>query len=411
MQSSTHVNDTAETGSTSYGGILRLPGALAFTLAGIPARMHLQGAALAVTLLIVAQTGSYTLAGALVAVFTITRGISAPWLSRIVDRRGQFSVMSVATITQSIFTVLLALGAVWGWNIWILGVLAAAAGLSSGAPPAFIRARWVGIVENRGQLDTAFAWEAMVESFGVAITPIILVAIAGATNPTIGLLFLAGVGVFGGCALYLQRGTEPKITRSADGTRVPVPRDVAIRVIIFTTYYFCAAIAMGTWNILAVEQGESSSIAGFTGWVLSAFAVGTMVGAFIYGKAKWRIGPDRRLVAIMPVFFLTTLVAPFTEGSVFLIGASFLVGLPFIAILTSTNRAVQEAAPQGRLTEMLAWLATALGVGVAAGNLIGGVLVDAGGFVACSLLLIGAGVLGLFTLAVQLLVLPRRSQG
>ena len=396
------MDHPSEEASHSYGAILRLPGALGFTLAGIPARMHLQGAALAITLLIVAQTGSYALAGGLVAAFTIARGISGPWLSRMVDRRGQFAVMSVATITQAVLTVLLAFGTVWGWNFWVLGALAAAAGLSSGAPPAYIRARWVGVITHRRQLDTAFAWESMVESFGVAITPIILVAVAGASNPLVGVLFLAAISIVGGCALYLQRATEPKVTRHGDQARVQIPRDVVIRVFVLTIYYFCASVAMGVWNIIAVEQGEHSDVPGLTGWVLSSFAVGTMIGAFIYGAIRWRIRPEQRLVVIMPLFFLSTLVTPFLEGSSLLIGASFLVGLPFIAILTSTNLAVQDVSPKGRLTEMLAWLAASVGVGVSTGNLLGGVVIDTWGFVACSMLLLGAGTLGLVTLAVQL---------
>src|SRR5690606_575247 len=155
----------------------------------------------------------------------------------------------------------------------------------------------------------------LVESFGVAITPIILVAIAGATSPTVGLIFLAILGVIGGCALYLQRGTEPAINRTVDGNRVPTPRHTTIRIVIFTVYYLCAAVAMGALNIIAVEQGDHSEIPGYTGILLAVFALGTMAGAIVYGSINWTVSPARRLRIIMPFFALTTIATPFLDGS------------------------------------------------------------------------------------------------
>lgn len=399
---------TSALGPLKFGTILSLPRAKGFTFAGIPARMQLQGAALAVTLVIVAKTGSYTVAGILVAALTIGRAISAPALSRLVDKHGQFAIMSFTLLVQFAATALLAAGATWGWNIWLLGILAALMGLSTGAPPAFIRARWVGLVRSRPELDTAFAWESLIESFGVAVTPLIIVWFVDLSGPVSGLIFLAIIGVVGGYALFLQRGSEPKIVRKEDGRRVPISRRAAALIVVFTLYYLSAAIAMGAYNILAVEQGETSEIPGYTGYVLASFAVGTMVGAILYGSINWNQDPSRRFGLIIPLFAATTLTIPFLEGSLLLLVASFIIGLPFIAILTSTNRAVQEVAPAGRVTEMLAWLATALGVGIALGNLFAGVFVDLGGYLAVSYVLIASGALGIVTLLVQLLFFRNR---
>lgn len=386
-----------------FRSLLRLPGTAAFTAAGAIARMPLQGAALAVTLAVVFQTGSYATAGLLVGVLTVARGISAPSLSRLVDRYGQFSVMSIVVIGQFVSFGLLTVGIALDWSLWALTGLAALTGLGSGAPHAYVRARWAQAVESRSQLDTAFAWESLVESLGVAVTPLILVALVDLVSPFAGLVFLTVVAVAGGLALYLQRSTEPPVVRTSSGGRVPIGPGSARLIAVYASYCFGAAFTLGGISIVAVEQGEASPIPGFAGLLLTSFASGTMLGAFLYGSMNWRHGPARRLRVIIPVFAATTLTMLFLEGSPLLLLGAFVIGIPFIALLTSTNRAVQEVAPKGRLTEMLAWLATAQGIGLALGSLLAGAAIDRSGYQTAALVFVLSGAIVLVALACETL--------
>lgn len=390
--------------SGRYSTILRLPGAAAFTSAGILARMPFQGAALAVTLAVVMNDGSYVTAGLLVAVMTIGRAISAPTMSRLVDHYGQAAVMIYGVSVQFITFGALTFGIALDWSLVLLNAFALVTGLAFGAPHAYVRARWVHIAGNRRQLDTAFAWESMIESFGVALTPLIIVLLVNAVSPLAGLVFLTAVTAVGGVALYTQKRTEPPVVRNETGGRVRIAGRTARRILVFTAYNFSGSFVMGSLSIIAVQQEEATSISGYSGFVLTSFALGTLVAAYAYGAVSWKRTPDMRLRAIVPVFALTVLTVPFLENSLLLLAAAFIIGFPFIGILTSSNRAVQEVAPKGRLTELLAWLGFAQATGVALGSLLMGIAIDGHGYVVAALVLTLAGAFAMLALAYDVIV-------
>ena len=60
-----------------YGRVLRLPGALAFTVSGLVARMPMSMVSLGIVLLVSDRTGSYALAGAVSASFLVANAVFA----------------------------------------------------------------------------------------------------------------------------------------------------------------------------------------------------------------------------------------------------------------------------------------------------------------------------------------------
>lgn len=403
-QSSDAKRKELQKSSGSYGTVLRIPGAAAFTSAGILARMPLQGGALAITLAVVLQGGSYALAGLLVAMLTIGRAISAPVLSRLVDLRGQAAVMTFGVLGQFLSLGALTFGVLYDWHLAWLIIFSAMTGLTNGAPHAYVRARWVNVTDNRKQLDTAFAWESMIESFGVALTPLILVLLINTIAPIAGLAFLAVITIVGGIALYSQKRTEPAVVRSESGRSVPIGGRRMRRILMFASYNFCGSFAMGAISILGVQQEEATGIAGYSGFALTSFALGTLVAAFLYGLVNWQLPPDLRLRAIMPFLALTVLALPLIENSPLFLVTAFAIGFPFIGILTSSNRAVQEVAPQGRLTELLAWLAFAQATGIAVGNLLVGIAIDGYDYVVAALATTLIGAFGMIVLGFDSIV-------
>jgi len=389
-----------------FAQVLRLPGAAKFSSAGFLARIPLSGATLAITLAVVDQRGSFADAGLLVAAFAIARALGAPPLSRIVDRYGQFAVMLLATMVQLVLLGVLTAGIFLGWNMLALAIVAALAGFGSGSPPAFVRARWAHIAPDTGTLGTAFSWEALVESAAFTVAPLIIVCLVDLYSPFVGLSFVVVLVGIAGLCLYTQRGTQPPPTR-ARGERERIDRRAAGIVLISALYYFSASFAMGALDIIAVSQGEAVSIPAFTGIVIAVCSLGKMVGAISYGSLQWRITPQQRLQWIIPLFALLTLAVPLSGGSAWLILAAFLIGPLYSAALTSSNLIVQSVVPRGRLTEQLAWLFAAFGLGVAFGTFAAGLAVELGGFTAAATVFVASGCLALATLGVDLLLRRR----
>lgn len=394
-----------------FGEVLRLPGAAAFSSAGFLTRIPLSGATLAITLAVVHQTGSYATAGLLVGLFAISRAASAPILSRVVDRYGQFAVMLLATMYQLSLLAVLTAGIFLDWHLAVLGTIAAFAGLGTGSPPAFVRARWAGVARSPQQLSTAFAWESLVESTAFTLAPLVIVLLVGSMSPLAGMVFVVAMVGISGTALYLQRGTQPPVVREPDGGRQKVGRRATAIVVVCAAYYFSASFAMGALDIIAVAQGEVVTIVGFTGIVLAVGSIGKMIGAIVYGSLQWRHTPQQRMLVIAPLFALAALLVPVIGGSSLLIVAAFVIGPIYSAALTSANLVVQSSVPKGRLTELLAWMFAAFGVGVAAGNYFAGLAVEYGGFTAAAWVYAGSGALLVLTLAIDLLFLRRRASG
>lgn len=384
-----------------FGEVLKLPGTAKFSAAGFLTRVPLAGAGLGITFAVVHQTGSYSVAGLLVAFFAITRALSAPILSRIVDRHGQFRVMLPATMYQLILLAVLTAGIYLEWHFAAQAALAALAGFGSGSPPAYVRARWSSAVQNPQQLSTAFAWESLIESTAFSLTPLAIVGIIGFTDPIAGMVFVVAMVGISGSLLYTQRKSEPPVVREADGKRQKVGSLGTAMVFISGAYYFCVSFAAGALDIIAVAQGEVIAIAGFTGIVLAVGSIGKMIGAITYGSVQWKWDPRQRMYGLVPCFVAATLLLPLIGDSAWMILAAFALGPFYSAILTSANLAVQVSVPRGRLTEMLAWMFASMGAGIALGNFATGVAIDAGGFALASWVYVGSAALMVLTLIID----------
>lgn len=78
--------------------LLALPGAAAFSAAGLVARLPYSMTGLAIVLLVSERSGSYADAdaGAVAAVAVLAGAVAGPPLARLIDRRGQSVVLPVA---------------------------------------------------------------------------------------------------------------------------------------------------------------------------------------------------------------------------------------------------------------------------------------------------------------------------
>ena len=109
-----------------YATLLRTPGALKFSVAGLIGRMPIAMDSLAIIFIVVAATDSYALAGALTAVGSIVVGAAEVFWSRQADRRGQAKILFLAVPTRVIsfviFVVLVSKDApIWTWFVsWLL---------------------------------------------------------------------------------------------------------------------------------------------------------------------------------------------------------------------------------------------------------------------------------------------------
>jgi MFS family permease len=365
----------------SYRAVLSVPGAPAFTAAGLISRLPLSMLGIGIVLLVESGTGSYGLAGSVAGVFGLTQAVTSPVVARLVDRYGQARVMLPAIAVHVLGLVLLVVGAQAGAPDWALYAAGVIAGATIGSLGALVRARWSHVLEGHeseaGLLHTAYSWESVLDEVVFITGPILVTLLATRLDPGFGVLAAAVAVATGGSALMLQRGTEPppsgRRARAGEG----VLRSAGMIVLLLGMA--CAGLIFGSVEVLAVAFADEQGHRGLTGGVLATWAFGSLLAGLAYGAVQWRVPAGRRF--LLAVLVLAAGVAPLllVQSLPQLAGFLFVAGFAISPMIIGGNGVVQELVAPSRLTEGLTWVASAIGVGMAVGAAIAGAAVDAFG--------------------------------
>ncbi|MPV89980.1 MFS transporter [Georgenia ruanii] len=366
-----------------YRQILSLPGALAFSAAGLLARFPGGMISLGIILMLSALTGSYATAGSVAATFVVAQAVCAPQLARLVDRHGQARVMAPSLTLSAAGLLGLVLAAVAGAPAWTLYATAVVAGATVGAMGALVRARWSQVVQNPGELHRAFSLESALDEFTFVVGPVVATMLATGVAPWAGLVLALVLVVGGGYTFLAQRATEPPLVvlegRAARGSAM---RSAAM-VGLVGVFIFVGSI-FGASDVATVAFTAEQGRPGAAGILLGIFATGSMIAGLLYGAKVWE-GPAWRR------FLLGVVVLAVGSGLFLLVGSlavmaavMFVTGFAISPTIINGNAIIQHIVAPGRLTEGLTWLSTGINLGVSAGASVAGAMIDragsAGGF-------------------------------
>lgn len=359
-----------------YREILARPGALAFSAAGVLARLPISTVGIGTVLAISATYGSYALAGQVAAAVVLTQAAFSPLLSRLVDRRGQAVVMGPAIAATVLGLGILAATAAATGPAWLLFLGAGVVGATMGSVGALVRARWSNLLTRPADLHTAYSWESTLDEVVFMLGPILATLLATSVTPTGGLLLAAGAAAIGGWLLLAQRGTEPP---AGSGGHRGGPSIVGGPLLVLVGAFVGMGAIFGATDVAVVAFTEELGHRSAAGVVLAVFALGSGLAGFVYGARHWR-GPQWRRFGIGMVALGVGVGLFGIVGSIPALAAAMLaVGMAIAPTLIAGNGLVAELVPAGRLTEGLTWVGTALGVGVSVGAWAGGVMVDRSG--------------------------------
>lgn len=382
-----------------YHDVLRLPGAAAFSGAGLLARLPLSMVGLGIVLLVADRTGSYGLAGLLVATFGVVNAAAAPTIGRLVDRYGQRRVVPAAVTLHGLG--LLALLVLVDRGAPTPALLAAAGVAGAGFPPtgALVRSRWSTMLGGDPRLNAAFAWESVLDEVVFLVGPTLVTVLAITAAPTTALLTTLALMVAGMALLLAQRRTEPAARPAPGGRTRSVLRDPALQLVV--VMMLAMGAVFGTVEVVTVAFADDREVRAAAGLVLSVYAGGSLVAGLAYGGVAWRVSPARRLAAGSVLMAVTLVPLLLVDSVGALTVVVFVAGSAIAPTLITAFAIVERVVPGARLTEGLTWAGTGLSLGVAGGAPLAGHLVDTygtrAGFgvtVASGLLTAAVGVLG-----------------
>ncbi len=362
-------------GLPRYVQTLALPGAAAFSVTGALARLPQAMVGLGSVLLLTGLHRSYTLAGVVAGAVALSQGLVAPWISRVVDRRGQFRVLLPQLVLHVVGLGLLVLAAQRDAPPWMLFGLGVLCGVSMPQFGAFSRARWTFLLTGDPRLHVALSIESLVDEAVFVIGPVLVVFLATAVAPAAGLLAAQGLVLAFGVLFLLQRRTEPPVrergrTRAGSAIR---HRGLLVVVGVFVGIGVLFGLIEVGVVALSREQGQS----GASGVILSLWALASFVSGTAYGAVRWRTSPPRRFqlgAVSMGLGCLLVALASRSLGTVAL--ALVVAGLANAPTLITGNTLVPDVVPAHAVTEAYTWLVVAVFAGVAVGSATAGVLID-----------------------------------
>jgi predicted MFS family arabinose efflux permease len=320
-----------------------------------------------------ARTGSYATAGVVAGALSAGIAIGSVVQSRRIDRRGAAALLPLG-VAHAMCVALLVAGGFDGWPTLAVVVIALGSGLVIPPTSSLVRSLYVAALGERRRLaNAAFALDAaLTEStyvVGLAFVSLLVLTAGPAFALAVGAASsLVGIGILLPAAA--SPDAHPAAARTFRGALDAPP--VAILVLATVPLGIAFGILEVALPAFAAARGEPSAGA----LMFAAMALGGAVGSMSVGA--WG-DQARHAHVVIAGSFAYPLVALLPMAASSPVGVALLV-VPFGLLngpwVLGRNFLVGQFARPGTSTEAFAWLVTALLLGAAAGNAVGGVLVE-----------------------------------
>lgn len=390
-----------------YKELFSVPGTIAFSLAGLVARMPISMTGIGIITMLSQMKGSYWLAGTVAATFTFTMALIAPQISRAVDRYGQSRVLPIATGISVISIALLLLCAHYGAPDWTLFIFAALSGCMP-SMPAMVRARWTEIHRGTPRLHTAYSFESVLDEVCFIIGPPISVGLSIAVMPEAGPLMSAIFLAIGVMIFVMQKSTEPPVHQESDISKESALKPLPMKMLVLAL--IALGTIVGTIDVISVAFAEQQGQPVAASIVLSVYAVGSCLAGLAFGAYKLNASlPKQFLIAsfataamTLPLFYVYDIAT--------LSASVFAAGIFFAPTMIIAMGLVESIVPSSKLTEGLTWMITGLGIGVAMGAAVAGWVIDEFGVKAGFMVTIASGMTVLLIAIACYRLLQRRME-
>nr|WP_193783080.1 MFS transporter [Streptomyces sp. E5N91] len=359
-----------------YRRLLSTPGARAFTIGNLTARLPMGMFSVSAVVMIAGTRGSYALAGAVTATGLAATALVAPWTARLVDRYGQARVAVPATLFAALGSVALLLCVRYGAPAWTL-FAAYAATATTPNTGGMARARWAHLLEGDADaLHTANSFEQATDELCYMFGPVLAAFLCTALFPEAGTLVGVVLLVTGMLLFTAQRATEPP-ARPRPTAKAPfrAPGIPSLLVV-------CLAMGgvFGAMEVVTIAFADAQGHRAAAGLVLALQAAGSCAAGLLYGAIRPAGPPEHRLpwcVAAMTALLTLPLLAASLGGSLPLLALTLLIGgMATAPTMVTTMTLVQHRTPEGRLNEGMTLAVTGLLGGIACGSAAGGWTVE-----------------------------------
>ncbi|MFB7247992.1 MFS transporter [Streptomyces populi] len=369
----------------SYAALFRTPYARRTFAAAMTGRLSYGVVSLAMMLTTTRATGSYAVAGTVMALFGATSVFLSPVRAALIDRYGaRRALIPMASLYAGLLTAFAVIAWRPGAPVPAIGALAVAAGACTPPLGPTLRAMWSEVVQDEGLLQRAYSLDGVVEEILFVSGPLAVGAVVQ-TAPPAAAVALSALLVWSGTLAFvlspLVAGVRPSSARKARGSargkergglRGQSGRALARPVVVASG----VGLSLGAVDLLVMAFAERHHHgAGVVAWVLAALSLGSALGGLLNGAVDWRAAPGVRLPLLAGALGLALLGAGLAQSLGALAVAVACAGFFVAPALTTAYLMADAAAPPGFRTQAGAWVNTAVNAGSSLGAAGAGLLV------------------------------------
>ncbi|MFF6997375.1 MFS transporter [Streptomyces sp. NPDC008313] len=366
---------SASSSRPSYAAVLRLSHARRTFGAALLGRLSYGTVSLAMMLAVNRATGSYVVAGTVMALFGVMSVLLSPARAALVDRYGPRRALGPMAMS---YASLLAVLAAVSWRPGAPVALVAGAAVAAGActPPLgpTMRAVWGEVVRDKALLQRAYGLDGVAEEVLFVSGPLVVGGLLRFAPPAAGVA-LSAVLVASGTLAFVSspvvRGVRP--TPAVKSARRPRGGRALLQPVVVAGG---VGLSLGAVDLLVVAFAEQRHHGDdVVAWVLAALSAGSALGGLLNGAFEWRTNARVRLPLLAAGLGLALAAAGLAPGLLALTVAVACAGLFVAPALTTAYLIADESAPPGFRTQAGAWVNTAVNAGGSAGAATVGLLV------------------------------------
>ena len=322
---------------------------------------------------VTASTGSVATGGLATAFVSIALAIASPLIGRWADHQGQRFVLSLLTPINALALGLLVYTSASGIDgplLWLSCILAGATSLPIGS---FTRTRWVTMVSNQRELNTALSYESTVDEMVFVLGPALVGIAASAAVPVAPLVLAATLVLAAGIPFAMM--APGKLNAVEEESERPGIIRVLWAVAPAIGVMFCIGMFFGSVQTGTTERALALGSASTAGLVYAVMGIGSAFIALMAVAIPDSVRISTRVILGglgMTLFIMTT-----TAGSHSLLltaGALLLTGLFVGPTMVTAFGITEKLAPRGGTGVAMTSMQSAITIGISIGSSVGGTL-------------------------------------
>ncbi|MEU5057637.1 MULTISPECIES: MFS transporter [unclassified Streptomyces] len=363
--------------AAGYAEILKARHAARLLAGTLVGRLPNATAAIAIVLFVRAEGGTYSLAGALAAVYGVSNAVGQPLLGRLVDLRGQPRVQLPAALASALAMTVFACAGTGAPALAYAAV--GAAGLFTPPLEGGLRALWPNVLPREDQVHTAYAMDAVAQEVMFTVGPLLVTVCVSLWSAQAALIVLNVVGVLGALSVVVSQPSRAWRSAPREAHWLGALRSPGLLALLGAFLFIGTALGSITVAGVSYADGHGGDVT--YGWLMAALGLGALAGGSVYGARQWAGVPERRLrwlVALLALFYVPLVLMP---GVVAMTALTALAGVFLAPSIACAFIIVDRHAPRGTVTEAFSWLVTTFTVGTSIGTAAAGPVVEWGGTV------------------------------